>query len=113
MTTVNASWTLKCDLTCEYVCRLLNHMEKTGQRQCMPRKSDPSITEEPFASFTSGYIQRSVDKFPKQGSKRPWRLHQNYALDLVSLKYSRSARRWRDGCSRGGSASAEAVIDRS
>jgi monooxygenase len=84
----NASWTLKCDLTCEYVCRLLNHMEKTGQRQCTPRKTDPSITEEPFANFTSGYIQRSLAKFPKQGSRRPWRLHQNYALDLMTLKYS-------------------------
>jgi hypothetical protein len=84
----NASWTLKCDLTCAYVCRLLNHLEKTRQRQCTPRKSDPSITEEPFANFTSGYIQRSVAKFPKQGSRRPWRLYQNYALDLVALKYS-------------------------
>jgi monooxygenase len=84
----NASWTLKCDLTCAYVCRLLNHMEKTGQRLCTPRKNDPSITEEPFANFSSGYIQRSVAKFPKQGSRRPWRLYQNYALDLVALKYS-------------------------
>ncbi len=85
----NASWTLKCDLTCSYVCRLLNHMEKTGQRQCTPRRNDPSITEEPFANFTSGYIQRSIAKFPKQGSKRPWKLYQNYALDLVNLKYSK------------------------
>ncbi len=84
----NASWTLKCDLTCEYVCRLLNHMAKTGLRQCTPRKNDPSITEEPFANFSSGYIQRAVAKFPRQGSRRPWRLYQNYALDLMSLKYS-------------------------
>ncbi len=84
----NASWTLKCDLTCEYVCRLLNHMAKTGQRQCTPRKNDPSVTEEPFASFSSGYIQRAVAKFPRQGSRRPWRLYQNYALDLMSLRYS-------------------------
>jgi cation diffusion facilitator CzcD-associated flavoprotein CzcO len=84
----NASWTLKCDLTCAYVCRLLNHMKKTGQRQCTPRKIDPSITEEPFADFTSGYVQRAVARFPKQGSRRPWRLYQNYALDLLALKYS-------------------------
>jgi monooxygenase len=84
----NASWTLKCDLTCEYVCRLLNHMAKTGQRQCTPRRNDPSITEEPFANFSSGYIQRAVAKFPRQGSRRPWRLYQNYALDLMSIKYS-------------------------
>jgi monooxygenase len=84
----NASWTLKCDLTCEYVCRLLNHMEKTGTRQCTPRRNDPSVTEEPFANFTSGYIQRGLAKFPKQGSKKPWKLYQNYALDLMSLRYS-------------------------
>ena len=63
-------------------------MEKTGQRQCTPRKNDPSVVEEPFANFTSGYIQRAIHKFPKQGSKRPWRLYQNYALDLVNLRYS-------------------------
>jgi monooxygenase len=84
----NASWTLKCDLTCAYVCRLLNHMAKTGQRQCTPRRSDPSITEEPFANFSSGYIQRAVARFPKQGSRHPWRVYQNYALDLMALKYS-------------------------
>ncbi len=84
----NASWTLKCDLTCEYVCRLLNHMEKTGTRQCTPRRTDPSITAEPFADFTSGYVQRAIAKFPKQGSRRPWRLYQNYALDLMALRYS-------------------------
>lgn len=83
----NASWTLKCDLTCEYVCRLLNHMDKLGVRQCTPRRSDPSITEEPWIDFSSGYVQRSLDKFPKQGSKAPWRLHQNYALDIMSLKF--------------------------
>jgi len=84
----NASWTLKVDLTCEYVCRLLNHMEKTGQRQCTPRRSDPSITEEPYVNFSSGYFQRSLAKFPKQGSRTPWKLYQNYALDLVTLRYS-------------------------
>jgi cation diffusion facilitator CzcD-associated flavoprotein CzcO len=83
----NASWTLKCDLTCEYVCRLLNHLEKTGHRICVPRMTDPSVTVEPWIDFSSGYVQRSLAKFPKQGSKVPWRLHQNYALDLLSLEY--------------------------
>ena len=82
----NASWTLKCDLTCEYVCRLLNHMDKYGYQQCTPRNSDSSITTEPWIHFSSGYVRRSIDKFPKQGSKAPWRLHQNYALDIMSLK---------------------------
>ncbi len=83
----NASWTLKCDLTAGYVCRLLNHMEERGFTQCVPRKNDPSVLEQPLIDFSSGYIQRSIDKFPKQGSKAPWRLYQNYALDLVTLKY--------------------------
>jgi monooxygenase len=82
----NASWTLKCDLTCEYVCRLLNHLEATGTRQCTPRAKDPSITPEPWIDFTSSYVQRSLDKFPKQGSRAPWRLHQNYLLDTLSLR---------------------------
>ncbi|MGH2878490.1 MAG: FAD-containing monooxygenase EthA, partial [Solirubrobacteraceae bacterium] len=82
----NASWTLKCDLTCEYVCRLLAHMDQHGYAQCVPRNSDPSVQPLPFIDFSSGYVQRSIDKFPKQGSKTPWRLHQNYALDIVGLR---------------------------
>lgn len=85
----NASWTLKCDLTCEYVCRLLNHMDRAGLRQCTPRRNDPTMGEEPWLDFSSGYVQRSIDKFPKQGSKAPWKLYQNYALDIVSLKFGR------------------------
>jgi cation diffusion facilitator CzcD-associated flavoprotein CzcO len=83
----NASWTLKADLTCEYVCRLLNHMDRHGYLECRPRERDPSMPEEPFIDFSSGYVQRSIDKFPKQGAKAPWRLHQNYALDILSLRF--------------------------
>jgi len=82
----NASWTLKCDLTCGYVCRLINHMDAHGYGQCTPQNRDPSITEEPFIDFSSSYVLRSIDKFPKQGSRAPWRLHQNYALDILTLK---------------------------
>jgi cation diffusion facilitator CzcD-associated flavoprotein CzcO len=83
----NASWTLKADLVCEYVCRLLNHMQKNALRQCTPRLDDPDMERLPWVDFSSGYIQRAVDKFPKQGARRPWRLHQNYAMDLMSLRY--------------------------
>ncbi len=83
----NASWTLKADLVCEYVCRLLNHMQRKGFRQCTPRLDDPTMGRLPWVDFSSGYIQRAVDKFPKQGTRRPWRLYQNYALDLLSLRY--------------------------
>jgi hypothetical protein len=85
----NASWTLKSDLTSLYVCRLLNHMAKTGARQCTPTLTDASVTQAPWVDFSSGYIQRSLDRFPKQGSKAPWRLHQNYVMDLFSLKFGR------------------------
>ena len=82
----NASWTLKCDLTCEYVCRMLNHMDKQGFKQCVARR-DPSIGEEPWVDFSSGYIQRAAGKLPKQGTKMPWKLHQNYARDLLALRF--------------------------
>jgi cation diffusion facilitator CzcD-associated flavoprotein CzcO len=85
----NASWTLKCDLTSEYVCRLLNHMKRKDYQQCTPRRTDPNMKEEPWIDFSSGYVQRSLHKFPKQGSKTPWKLHQNYALDIMSLSYGR------------------------
>jgi cation diffusion facilitator CzcD-associated flavoprotein CzcO len=84
----NASWTLKCDLTCEYVCRLLNYMSDHHYRQCTPRNDDPSIAATPWIDFTSGYVQRSIEQFPKQGSKAPWRLYQNYALDLLNLRFA-------------------------
>jgi monooxygenase len=82
----NASWTLKADLTCEYVCRLLNHMERTGTTIAVPRR-DPTVEELPWLDFSSGYVQRALDKLPRQGARKPWRLYQNYALDLVTLRY--------------------------
>ncbi len=85
----NASWTLKCDLTCEYVCRLINYMDRNNYRQCMPHNDDPSIEALPSLDFSSGYVQRAVAKMPKQGSKRPWRLYQNYALDIVTLRFGK------------------------
>ncbi|WP_421931106.1 flavin-containing monooxygenase [Phenylobacterium sp.] len=85
----NASWTLKCDLTCEYVCRLLNHMSRMGNRQVTPRNTDPTIGEVPWLDFSSGYVQRAMASFPKQGTKAPWKLHQNYALDLMNLRFTK------------------------
>ena len=85
----NASWTLKCDLTAEYVCRLLKYMDEHGFAQCTPRISDPSITPEPVLDFNSGYVLRALDTLPSQGSKTPWRLHQNYIKDLKMMRYGR------------------------
>jgi monooxygenase len=83
----NASWTLKCDLTCEYVCRLLNHMDKQGFAQVTPRNHEPGMKTEPFIDLKSGYVSRSIDQFPRQGEKSPWRLHQNYARDTAMLRF--------------------------
>jgi hypothetical protein len=82
----NASWTLKCDLTCGYVTRLLNRMHETGLRQCTPRNTDAGITAEPLLGLSSGYVQRSAHKFPKQGSKFPWQVHQSYLRDYRAMK---------------------------
>jgi cation diffusion facilitator CzcD-associated flavoprotein CzcO len=83
----NASWTLKADLVCEYVCRLLTYMDRRGYKVCTPTNSDPTLTEEPWVNFSSGYIQRALAHQPKQGSKRPWKLYQNYILDLLTLRW--------------------------
>jgi monooxygenase len=82
----NASWTLKCDLTCDYVCRLLNHMRATGERQCTPVNRDASVAATPLLGLSSGYVQRSAHQFPKQGTKVPWQVHQSYLRDYRSLK---------------------------
>jgi len=87
---INASWTLKADLIAEYICRLLKQMDARGYDFCTPRRRDSTIVEEPaLSNFTSGYIQRANHILPKQGSKKPWRLRQNYALDLFDLRFGK------------------------
>jgi cation diffusion facilitator CzcD-associated flavoprotein CzcO len=85
----NASWTLKCDLTAEYACRLINYMDQHGYGVCTPRVNDPDIEDEPVIDFSSGYVRRALDTLPRQGSKTPWRLHQNYVRDLSMMRYGR------------------------
>jgi monooxygenase len=84
----NASWTLKCDLTSEYVCRLINYMDANGFTICVPRR-DASVQEEPIIDFTSGYVQRALADLPRQGSVAPWKLYQNYARDMMVLRRAR------------------------
>jgi cation diffusion facilitator CzcD-associated flavoprotein CzcO len=83
----NASWTLKCDLTSEYVCRMLNHMDKKGFQYCVARNLDPNMEQVAFLDLASGYVDRSIDSFPKQGTRSPWKLYQNYLLDIISLRF--------------------------
>lgn len=81
----NASWTLKADLTCEYVCRVLKHMDRRGYGECLPVK-DPAVAELPFLNLTSGYVQRAADLLPRQGDKGPWRTPQHYPRDVVTFR---------------------------
>ena len=83
----NASWTLKVDLVSGYVCRLINYMSRHGHTRCVPRCRDPEVTPEPLIDFSSGYVQRAIDTFPKQGSRQPWKLYQNYIRDIFMLRF--------------------------
>jgi cation diffusion facilitator CzcD-associated flavoprotein CzcO len=85
----NASWTLKTDLTSRFVCRLLARMTATGRRACTPRRIDPAIVPTPILDLDSGYIHRALAELPHQGSAAPWRLYQNYALDLAMMRFGR------------------------
>ena len=85
----NASWTLKCDLTSAYVCRLLNHMDRKGYTQARPELDWANMEVAPLLDFTSGYVVRKLDELPKQGTVTPWRLHQNYLLDIMMLRMGR------------------------
>lgn len=85
---INASWTLKADLICNYVCRLLNYMDRKGVRQVTPKSNGETAVTTFVENFNPGYIQRALASWPKQGSKAPWRVHQNYIRDTIALKWS-------------------------
>ena len=82
----NASWTLKCDLTCDYVARLLSEMRRRGAVQATPRCTDDAVSPEPLLSLTAGYVQRSAHLFPRQGRAAPWRVHQSYLRDYRAMR---------------------------
>jgi cation diffusion facilitator CzcD-associated flavoprotein CzcO len=81
----NASWTLKCDLTARYFCRLVHHMDTHGLDYCVPRLPVEGVEREPMLDFSSGYVQRAAGSLPEQGLKPPWRVHQNYFRDVAAL----------------------------
>ncbi len=85
----NASWTLKADLVSEFVCRLLGYMDSRGYDTCVPVNDDPSVTEQPLLDFSAGYVLRSIDQFPRAGSRAPWRLGMSYAHDVVALRHGK------------------------
>lgn len=85
---INASWTLKADLICRYVCRLLNFMDSKGMRQITPNSGNQTAVAPFVENFSSGYMQRALASWPKQGSKPPWRVNQNYFRDMIALKWT-------------------------
>ncbi|MBK7070767.1 MAG: NAD(P)/FAD-dependent oxidoreductase [Myxococcales bacterium] len=85
----NASWTLKAELACQYVCRVLNHMAKGGFRRCTPVQDDPTMATEPLLDLQSGYVQRAQALMPRQGDRTPWRMHQSYPRDLIALRHGK------------------------
>ena len=85
----NASWTLKADLTSEYVCRLINFMDQHHYTSAMPRLDEYPEHTEPFVDFSSGYFQRVMDQFPRQHTEKPWKLNQNYGADLMNLRFGK------------------------
>ena len=89
----NASWTLKCNLVAEYICRLLNYMSSRGYDCATPVGREPAIADKAALNLSSGYIRRGIELLPKQGSERPWKFHQNYALDMLDLRFSAHRRR--------------------
>jgi cation diffusion facilitator CzcD-associated flavoprotein CzcO len=86
---INASWTLRADLTAEFVCRLINHMDERNMRQCTPRlrEADRHMQSRPFIdNFSSSYIQRALHLMPKQGDREPWLNTQDYRRDLKMVR---------------------------
>jgi len=85
----NATWTLKCELSCQYIIRLMKYMDKKGHEVCTPKIDITKNKEKPLLDLTSSYILRAQDQLPKQGDKKPWTVHQNYILDSIALKMRR------------------------
>ena len=100
----NASWTLKVDLTANYFCRLLRYLDRHQLAIAVPRRPT-NLAARPLLDFSSGYVQRATGELPRQGSRRPWFVHQNYLKDLLNIRYTRI----NDGTLQLSKASAQAV----
>ncbi|WP_372018136.1 flavin-containing monooxygenase [Tistrella mobilis] len=83
----NASWTLKCELTAQHLCRLIRRMDARGADWFMPRPPAPGLATRPAIDLASGYVRRAAADLPRQGDRKPWRLNQNYLLDMAALRY--------------------------
>jgi cation diffusion facilitator CzcD-associated flavoprotein CzcO len=79
----NASWTLRGDLSSRLVCRVLNEMARRGAVSAVPVPDEP-LEPRPLIDLAAGYVQRSIDEFPRQGHRGPWRVRQNYLVDAAT-----------------------------
>ena len=84
----NASWTLRCDLTSKYLCRLVNYMDRRNLSRVMPTPDMSQVKYEPLLDFSSGYVVRKSAELPKQGSIKPWVMYQNYIADIFLTRFS-------------------------
>ncbi len=82
----NASWTLKSDLTSEYIARVFKYMDANDYGAIKPRVIEDDLRPVLLMNLNSGYINRSLDELPSQGHKAPWRVYQNYILDYKMLR---------------------------
>lgn len=86
----NSSWTLKADVAAEYICRLLNYMDKKGYQQVMPKDNGANLANSTvFGDMTSGYVMRAASVLPRQGKRLPWKVTHNYAIDMPMLRFSK------------------------
>jgi monooxygenase len=106
----NASWTLKVDIVCEHLCRLLAYMDEHAYESCTPHNDDPAITTLPLLDFAAGYVQRSVHLFPRQGSREPWSVAMSYAKDVRNLRHGPVAHPALRFATRTGAAQAEPAL---
>ncbi|MDN5890632.1 MAG: FAD-containing monooxygenase EthA, partial [Psychrobacter sp.] len=95
----NASWTLKIDLACQYVLRLLNYMSKGNYKTVVAQAKNEhqQVKVQPdtvLGALSAGYVSRAKDELPKQGDRYPWRVNNNYLTDRVMLKYRKIKDEW-------------------
>jgi cation diffusion facilitator CzcD-associated flavoprotein CzcO len=84
----NISWTLKADIASEYLCRLINHMDRKGYQVVVPRDTENSLGNDTIlGSLDAGYIKRAEDRLPRQGTHGPWKASQNYLQDVKILRF--------------------------
>jgi len=89
-----ASWTLRVDIVADFICRLLDHMKRTGAKKVTPtlRTEDKDMQLQPWTNpdnFNPGYIMRSQHLMPKQGTKPQWQHTQDYWSDKDTLPAAR------------------------